>query len=391
MKRAGRLLSKLLISAALFLGLQEAALRLVFPLPEVRGFNRALYMNAPGQAHQEHGIRSMDLVWESQPDGARFPMGLNAYGFRGAAPRVAPDPDRTRVLFVGDSFVEGVMAADDETLPQGFARAAERADHSVEAVNLGISGISLHEYVQLVPDATALFQPQAVVLVLFANDFLGYPPGHQAREFEPWPRTKPRALDLLALVRSGEPLPMRWSVKEHAFHSPAPSPGNFWSGKEDELRAQAQPEIAQAILDGRFNPFRVGGARCLEEPLRQPPNVQPTIADLAGKVRERGASLYVAYVPDRSLVTDHYQRFEATMSAPDAEPYDFEAPRYQVQRRALARSCERAGVPFLDLTPVIKAEEDAGNHLYWDYDDHLRGEGYLLCGQAIHDLWSEAS
>jgi hypothetical protein len=243
--------------------------------------------------------------------------------------------------------------------------------------------------VQLVPDAAALFRPRAVVLVIFANDFLGLPPGHQARSFEPWPRNRPRVLELLALVRASELLPMRWSLATQPFHSAAPSPGNFWSGKEDELRSQASPEIAQAILEGRLNPFRVGGARCLEEPLAQPLNIQPTLADLAGKVREHGGELFVVYMPDRSLVTAYYQQFEAAMSAPDAEPYDFEQPRYQAQRRVLASGCEQAGVSFLDLTPTVEAEEDQGRHLYWDYDDHLRGEGNLLLGAEVFRWWSE--
>ncbi len=388
MKPLPRTLAKLLLSALLFLVLQELALRVLFPLPEVQGFNRALYMNDPIQGPQEIPIRSLDLVWESAPDGARFAMGLNRYGFRGPTPRLRAGSDTVRAVFVGDSFVEGIMASDDETMPMGFSRAAGRAGVDVDAINLGISGISLHEYVQLAPDASALLEPDAVFLVLFANDFLGFPPGHQARDFGPWPRWKPRALELRSIMEAGEPLPARWNWREHAFHSPAPSPANFWSDKPDELRAQSSPDIAQAILEGRFNPFRIGGARCLEEPLSQPINVEHALRDLAGKVRDSGGTLHVVYMPDRSLVTGHYHRYEAEMSAPDADPYDFEQPRYQAQRRSLAQQCERAGIPYLDLTPTVTAEEDQGHHLYWDYDDHLRGEGYLLLGAEIFEWWS---
>ena len=35
-------------------------------------------------------------------------------------------------------------------------------------------------------------------------------------------------------------------------------------------------------------------------------------------------------------------------------------------------------MPFLDLTPQLRAREAAGEHLYWDYDHHFRPAGYAF-------------
>ena len=42
---------------------------------------------------------------------------------------------------------------------------------------------------------------------------------------------------------------------------------------------------------------------------------------------------------------------------------------------------------FIDLTPTVKRAEDSSNHLYWSYDDHMRGKGYLLLGNALWEKW----
>ena len=67
---------------------------------------------------------------------------------------------------------------------------------------------------------------------------------------------------------------------------------------------------------------------------------------------------------------------------------DLTQPAYQIHRTMLSSNCSSLGIPFYDLTGLVKKEEDSGNHLYWHYDDHMRGEGYLMLGEAIFDQWN---
>ena len=35
--------------------------------------------------------------------------------------------------------------------------------------------------------------------------------------------------------------------------------------------------------------------------------------------------------------------------------------------------------------------EKSGDHLYWKYDEHMRGRGYTLAGQRIFKWWEDTN
>jgi lysophospholipase L1-like esterase len=372
---------------AVLLCLQEAALRLLFPLPEIRSFNRAHYMRRAADDPLPP-LRSLRILWESEPDGARFEHGLNAYGFRDREWSIAKPAGVERVMIVGDSFVEGTMAADDATIPRAFEAAADRAGRPVEAMNLGVMGADLSHDFQLIDDAVPIFAPDAVLLVIFANDLP--PPAFDvvrtpAKRFDPW---VPRLAVVARMLARGEMPPLRFRLRSVPYHVPASDPHHPWHGREGEVRARMREDLARSVLEGRFNPYRVGGARNLERTLREPIELADPLRFLARTVARHRARLFVAYLPDRNQVTRHYAAFEAALGAGEI---DLTGPAYQRQRRELARDCRAARVPFLDLSPLLRGREAAGDHLYWDYDDHMRAAGYARVGEALFEWWSRAS
>jgi lysophospholipase L1-like esterase len=367
--------------------LQEAALRLLFPLPEIRSFNRARYMRgATGDPLPP--LRSLRILWESEPDGARFEHGLNAYGFRDREWTLAKPAGVRRVMIVGDSFVEGTMADDDETIPRAFEAAAARAGRAVEAMNFGVMGADLSHDFQLIDDAVPLFAPDAVLLVLFANDLP--PPAFDVvrAPAERFDRFLPRLVAVTRMLARGEMPPLRFRLRSVAYHVPASDPHHPWHGREAEVRARMREDLARSVLEGRFNPYRVGGASELERTLRVPIELADPLRFLARTVARHGARLFVAYLPDRNQVTRRYAPFEAALGAGEL---DLTGPAYQRHRRELARDCRAARVPFLDLSPLLRRREAAGGHLYWDYDDHMRADGYALVGEALFEWWNRAS
>jgi hypothetical protein len=383
-----RRLIKLAGSLAVFLCAQEAALRLAFPLPELRGFNRALYMPQPEHDARIPAVRSLDLVWESAPDGARSVHRTNRYGFRDREWSVAKQPGTQRVAFFGDSFVEGVMAPQDGTIPQAFARAAQDGGQPVEVMNLGINGVAIDTYVRLVPEAASLFSIDVAVLVIYANDLGAPPPRHQPRSFPRWHRWTPRALELARMLTAGELLPMRWHRRSQRFNPPIPHPDNPWSADPEGLARACDPDLAEAIAQGRYNPYRVGWSAFIEPYLRSSIPLVDALSEMRQQLEASGTQLVVAYLPERGETSGHYAQFEERCDRHLGPPLDLTAPVYRTQRRSLGAQCERAGIPFLDLTPTIRTEEQAGHHLYWDYDDHMRQEGYALVGGAIHAWWT---
>ncbi|HEB53773.1 MAG TPA: hypothetical protein ENI87_11025 [bacterium] len=98
------------------------------------------------------------------------------------------------------------------------------------------------------------------------------------------------------------------------------------------------------------------------------------VADVLGRIRDAGAELLVAIVPDKARVY------------PKRAFADGRMPPHLGRRYAdLVRRFEELGVPVVDLaTPLAAAAGDpAGEPLYYARDTHWRPGGALLASQAI--------
>jgi len=360
-------------------------------MPEYPGFNRILYMpvapTAPAGS-AARAVRSIRIVKESLPDGVLVEQTLNEYGFRGrmSIRRKGTDP---RVVFFGDSFVEGAYVPDDETLPRAFEAQAVESGMRVEAINLGVAGGGFQWYPALILDTLPLLKPDALLLVVYANDLPAQPDLPVPRVFAPRPALAPWVPSLLAMAWRREQLPFRWSWRRERFFQPVPNPGNPWSRPDfvSENRGRVTQRIFDAMREGRFSPLRVGGSLYMEQALREPFDIRASLASFRQAAEAQGTRLAIVYLPERGMVTNYYQSFEREFGIGLPVETDMTAAPYQLHRALLADQCAQTGVAFLDLTEIIRAQEARGNHLYHDYDDHLSGKGDRLLGAAIFDWW----
>ena len=380
-----------LAALVLAVALQELALRAVFPLPEVASFDRAQFSHlafvARDAAPEPLGHRS--FRWASDPDGFEFVHRLNLYGFRDVEWRVAKPAGAERVMFVGDSFVEGFSADAEDTLPAVF-REATRAD----VLNLGVGGGDLPAYAKLLGAAAPVFQPDHVILVIFANDVLPtrfdpawLAPSPAPAAASPW---APRLAWVLGRARAGERAPRRWIEPPFEFLPAVPDPRNPWSHgrRAGQYEAFVEPDIASAIRAGRFNPMVVEALPWFRKHLPREIEIGAHLRGLRDFTAGHGGALRVVYLPTKNQVSDAYLAAQARFSPPGSAEGSLLAPEYQVQARLLAESCAALGLPFLDLTPALREREAQGERLYWEYDDHMRAAGYRLTAEAIVSWWA---
>jgi hypothetical protein len=120
----------------------------------VANFNRSRYFNGAGGSGQGDGAHAVAWWW-SEPDGAAFPHQMNLYGFRDREWRVETDHGVERVLFLGDSFVEGFGAAQSDTIPRRFEDFLR--GRRVEVMNLGAGGFGWEEYLLAMPSRRRLW------------------------------------------------------------------------------------------------------------------------------------------------------------------------------------------------------------------------------------------
>ncbi|HVR71189.1 MAG TPA: SGNH/GDSL hydrolase family protein [Vicinamibacteria bacterium] len=383
----------LLVVAALLAG--EVVFRAVFPLPQVSNLNRMDYSEVPPEFRlRRPQLMNASFRWASEPDRASFVHALNLYGFRDASTWCVRPPARAaRVMFVGDSFVEGVMAPDDATIPRAFARAVPPT-HAVEAMNLGIGGTGLAHQLRLLAAAVPLFRPRAVILVLYANDLP--PPPFDARWLrEPWrpvyfKRWLPRPAHVALRAWRGAAVPRRWHTAPFPFFGPVPDPTNPLTGRAAGYEPLVEPALLDAMRRGALNPYLADHLERSALDLLAAADAAPHLRAARDLARAHGAALRVAYLPHSLQVSDYYMSF-ARRYAVIKPAESLTGPEYQRQAAALGEACRALEVPFLDLTPPLRREEEAGRRLYWDYDNHMRPEGYAFVATLLADWWAGAA
>ena len=95
---------------------------------------------------------------------------------------LAKPPDAaSRVVFVGDSFVESMFTP--LSLPDAVERQAAAAGHPIEAINLGVGATDPRSYYYRTRDVALKLSPDALLLFIYAgNDFVAADDGYSA-----WP------------------------------------------------------------------------------------------------------------------------------------------------------------------------------------------------------------
>ncbi len=160
-----------------------------------------------------------------------------------------------------------------------------------------------------------------------------------------------------------------------------PDPLNPWSKPPPEFSA-VDPSIAEAMRKGDFNPFVVDVLNKAASELRKPIEMSETLRQLQDFTRGQGTELRLVYLPFSTQVSDRYVPFQQKY-ATQHEVESLRGPEFQIHQESLRRSCAELAIPFLDLTPLLRRAEENGEHLYWDFDEHMRGATYTRVGATI--------
>jgi lysophospholipase L1-like esterase len=379
---------------------QELVFRLAFPFPEVMNFNRNNYVRVflsdrRAEEARRDGSRNTILRVESAPDGYKFDHTLNLYGFRGPTFPVTPPTDRPRVIFVGDSFVEGMGASDSDTVSAHFARRLGPGQ-PVEAINLGVSGTGFVEYTRLVRDGVSLLRPAVAYVVVYANDLPApvYPdelnaPAPTAVWNNPW---VPRVIQAFRRIKQGLAVPRFFHSGPFPYFDAVPSENNpLTAAKAPE---GADPEIVNAMRQGRANPVRSVEVELLESRLRHDFQAEgtplPYVARMAELCRVAGTRLVLVYLPCAATVNPSYLKAQKRLGTKAYGGVDsLDDPRYRSQQRELRRVADVLSVPLLDLTDHYRAAEQSGRRMYWTIDGHCNSEGYRLAADVCARSFTE--
>lgn len=376
-----------IIRAGLYIGflffLQEIVVRICYPLPEVANLDRMIYEdpNNPDVTF----LRNLTRTWQSQIDTPFvFEHKMNHYGFRGEEWVIEKPPQKQRMLFIGDSFVEGVMASDEKTIPNGFLHEVGLGGY--EVMNAGMVGRGLSTYLQATADLVPLYKPDIVFICIYAND-LGQkepviPQGSLEPESFSW--YIPRFVELIReRGKHGSVRPI-WSGDSRTYFPTVPQPSNPLTKNAETIRPLVSPKLFEDMKEGRFNPFRTNSLYKEDLYLKQVPQLGSAIPFIQSTCEKAGTKAVVVYFPSRHQVTRHYIQYDLELCRMDCpDTLDLTTPAFQLHQRVLAEQCKASKIEFLDMTDYIRERESQGEHLYWNYDEHMRGDAYMELGAAM--------
>ena len=363
---------------------QEIIIRACFPLPEIMNFDRSNYQQINSKQRTTDYLRHTPWYWESSVDTTTsFVHEMNEYGFRDATWSITKEKNKKRILFIGDSFVEGVMAQQHETITAHLNKLDTQ--NSFEFMNAGMLGMGISSYLQLLADVVPIYKPDVVFICIYANDLGQTTPQMPTHHLTPeyYNAYKPRIIEVLKQVKANGPVPFKWTQPK-PYLPAVPKTSNPWTKNEQELKLHTTPKLANAMKSGTFNPHRTNGFLKEEHFLQLPPKLGQTFPFIEFIKKEYHVKPIVVYIPSRNQITNHYYKFEEALAKQYfSNTFDLTQPQYQIHQKQLAILCEKHQLPFIDLSLILKKEEASGNHLYWNYDEHMRSKGYQVIAKQL--------
>jgi hypothetical protein len=330
------------------------------------------------------------LGWQKRPDvevttsGAEWDVVIatNEHGLRGSSTPAAKPAGRTRVLLVGDSFLEGYTVVDEETVSNVLEhRLDDLGRGDFEVLNGGTAGYATDQELLFFERDGATFEPDVTVLLFYLNDVWG---NAQTRY---WRGAKPYftlASDTLAL--QGVPVPvLRYNTR--AWHDRFNSNSALYRLVRRALRGGASPPAEATAQEGttpaptvpgEFLPWqRVPDATTAE----QWRLTEALLVELRDQVEATGSEFLVFWIPSKTAVYD-----EIWESTRDAYGMSDEAWSPIADALMLRTICERAALSCLIPLDEFRAHaaplgEPGG--LYLPIDGHWTAAGHHLAAELL--------
>lgn len=287
----------------------------------------------------------------------------NEWGMRDRSHALEKADGTTRILVLGDSFMEALQVEFEESLPSLLESGlSERTGRAIEVINGGTSGWGTDDEVTYLERYGIRFRPD-LVLIAFTlhndvSDNLALE-HHDFRDGVILERPRPESVAFeWALIRA------RDFVADHSH----------LYGVYRRLKTLRQSGTDARLLDAHVASL-----------IRREPDARTTVGwevtrqllDRTHQVaRDAGAQMAVFLIPLEIQVSAPAREKFLAAARIRAEDVELDQPQ-----SVLAQWGARAGVAVIDLTPPFRARE--GSALYLEYDGHWNRDGHALAAGVV--------
>ncbi len=280
-------------------------------------------------------------------EGHTYRVSYNSHGYRAPERSLTAKPGRSRIVVLGDSFVDGSEVGDQEVLTWQLEERLPNTD----VINLGVYGYqTTQEYLTL--DHVGLrFSPDIVVLVVVSNDLPGNVIGFES--FGPAPRF---VLDGDSIRLEGLDHPSTRAAFR-ATNLPAPS----WVHRRSLVYYVLNHYIYHRLAANRIRRFR--DRRLLETP---PEEQRELFRRIIRGMQQLSGENDIPFIVVFAYLRDQLLENEAS---PLSGVIDL---------------VREDGVHVIDLFEPLRAAEAAtDSSLYYRYDVHWNARGHRVMAELL--------
>jgi hypothetical protein len=383
-KAAGPSIASRLASAAVSLGLCLVAIEATARVAAWRRAHAPRTERSFLEYDPDLGWRkaASDEVW-LYGEGVPVLFRTDASGLRDPDHLGSKAPGTTRVLLLGDSFVEAGAVAEDASVRAQLERRVDRACRRFEVVNAGTSGYSTDQEYLFFDRAGLEYAPDVVVLFFFSNDLQG----NTVTRKKPW-------FELVdgRLVLRNSPVPAPPEGRRR-FSPDPPRPFAPWHGSQflrwlGDRTERTRPRLHATLADfGLVEPaadhpptrdwLQAYGPD--SELLARRWQVTLALLDaLRADVTRHGASFVVFYVPAAFEV-------DAADWARTRERWRLDGDGWDRERvaRTLEQACRARGIPFVDPRPGLDRALAGHRRPYFRDDPHWNEVGHEVAAETL--------
>ena len=293
---------------------------------------------------------------------------INAAGWNSAHPRyeTGPAAGKFRIAVIGDSYVEALQVNFDESLAEQLEN--ELGHERFEVYRFGISGAPLSQYLYILRNEIAAYQPDLVVVILIHNDFEeSYCSAQQSVVFASSFLKLKIANHAVVAEMLPKPVPKRWliALKEHSA---------TW--RYLALRQQMRFQILRNLILGQnaeeTYQANIAISSLSENRIDNALAANYIFGEMKQWADDRGIKLLLAMDGDRNAI---YRNLAQNGLAETGA----------LSLNSLAQqAAQQNDIPFIDLHPVFK-DDFAQNHRAFNFeaDGHWNVYGHRVAAHAI--------
>jgi hypothetical protein len=338
-----------------------------------------------------------------------YEFSANSQGLRYKEISLAKEtPEDKRVLFLGDSYVEGRGVDYDDIFTTVLESYYTSAGQRVSFINGGLSGTAPFRQMQVLFHIGLKYNIDGVVLCIFPNDVIGTPAN---ADFEPRILQTaepdglagaihffvPRLYSLVASIAENPPSlqstrkrdVVKIATREARKRGIPEREIEDWKSRipRDLLEAANRFEFNGSILTwGLFDPDVWSTCLDIDSDIAKLrwQNLKKCIQFIYDECHKRGIRFALVYIPTGEQYVKEFHEVPRPMAICGVKVEERWLTETSALQEELARWAESAGVPYLDLTEEFRTKyAEHGEKIVYPLDTHWTAVGHRIAADAI--------